>query len=586
MFTVSRLADYKRIDLLVRAMGHVKSPVRLVIAGTGPEYARIRDMASDDPRIELLGYRSDSQLEDLYSRALAVAFVPYQEDYGLVALEGMKAGRPVITTLDAGGPTELVRDGNNGLVVPAEPEALAQAIDFLATNPDDAARFGRNGMQQASSITWGNVLSGLLQTDNSDGTPAGPAWGARMLPQLVVVTTFPIFPPRHGGQARVFQLYRHLARWFDITIVSTVPAGQRFLERNIAPGLREIRVPKSWAHQELEDELREELGVPIDDISALAFWNRSPRIVETVRSTCDGAIAVIACHPFYHDLIREVTTIPLWYEAQDVEVLIKQDILPRTEAARAWIDKVRTAEAACCNEAEVILSCSKTDALSLQRLYGVAPEKFIIAPNGTDLGAINFMSPRAREHLRTRMLGTNDLPPMILFMGSGHQPNLEAAQEVFKIAYQLPNYSFPIMGSCCSAFNPAMKPANVIFLGELSETERLIALEMVDIAVNPMLSGSGTNLKMVDFLAAGLPTVTTPTGARGLDLEDGEHCLVREIADFPATLKHLVNNVPLREKLSSTGHRFAAARYDWVSIATDVFERLPYQTTTARSVVF
>ena len=77
----------------------------------------------------------------LYRDALAVLYVPYDEDYGLVTVEAMACGKPVVTTHDSGGPLEFVIDAENGFVTRPEPQALAERIDQLASDPDLARRF-------------------------------------------------------------------------------------------------------------------------------------------------------------------------------------------------------------------------------------------------------------------------------------------------------------------------------------------------------------------------------------------------------------------------------------------------------------
>ena len=73
--------------------------------------SKLREFAGDDPRIELLGFVNDDEVSSLYADALAVPYVPLDEDYGLVTFEAMACGKPVITTHDAGGPLEFVVDG-------------------------------------------------------------------------------------------------------------------------------------------------------------------------------------------------------------------------------------------------------------------------------------------------------------------------------------------------------------------------------------------------------------------------------------------------------------------------------------------
>ena len=162
LFTVSRLDRPKRIDLLIEAMRYVKSDIELRIAGTGPQEPELRELAAADPRVKLVGFLNDPELADAYAAARAVLFVPYEEDYGFITLEAMLSGKPVITTTDAGGPTELVSHLVNGLVTAPKPASLGRAITLLARRPWLAWWLGRNSRARATRITWDRVVSGLL----------------------------------------------------------------------------------------------------------------------------------------------------------------------------------------------------------------------------------------------------------------------------------------------------------------------------------------------------------------------------------------------------------------------------------------
>jgi glycosyltransferase involved in cell wall biosynthesis len=115
---------------------------------------------------------------------------------------------------------------------------------------------------------------------------------------------------------------------------------------------------------------------------------------------------------------------------------------------------------------------------------------------------------------------------------------------------------------------------NVYLLGQVSDEEKKEILKISDIAINPMLSGSGTNIKVLGYLSAGIPTITTPTGARGLDLIDQKHALICEIEDFPRKIHDLLSDDHLAESLKKNGRNLVEQRYDWDSIVHDMAEKI------------
>ena len=78
LFTASRLDSAKRLGLLIEAMRYVKSDIPLLIAGTGPDEQRLRELAGGDNRIVFLGFVRDSEMLEYYADALAVPYVPYE----------------------------------------------------------------------------------------------------------------------------------------------------------------------------------------------------------------------------------------------------------------------------------------------------------------------------------------------------------------------------------------------------------------------------------------------------------------------------------------------------------------------------
>jgi glycosyltransferase involved in cell wall biosynthesis len=162
VLSVNRLDRYKRIDLLIEA-ARAEAGLRVVIVGDGPDRARLEKLASSvNGRIEFTGRVDGDRLAELYSRCLAVYYAPLDEDYGMVPYEAFLSAKPVVTTLDAGGPLEVVEDGKTGLVVAPEPAKLAGACAYLAANVAEARALGEAGKRVARRITWDSCIDALL----------------------------------------------------------------------------------------------------------------------------------------------------------------------------------------------------------------------------------------------------------------------------------------------------------------------------------------------------------------------------------------------------------------------------------------
>ena len=197
--------------------------------------------------------------------------MPHEEDFGLVTLEAMRAGKPVITASDSGGTAELVSHGETGLVVEPTPEALAAAIDELWSDRRAAKRMGRAGLERARKVTWDGLVRELE--------------AVAVKPKLVVATSFPIWPPRGGGQSRIFGLYAALARLgVDVDVVALVGRGEHGGTRALAPGAAtDARAPGRCATTSEEYRLHLRAGVPVTDIGARAAPRADARVRRDAR---------------------------------------------------------------------------------------------------------------------------------------------------------------------------------------------------------------------------------------------------------------------------------------------------------------
>ena len=165
MLAVGRLESVKRPQLAIEAMTRVDRPVTLILAGEGTQRANMEALAERlgvADRVRFLGAVTDETLIDLYSGALAVVYVPYDEDFGYVTLEAFLARKPVVTARDSGGTLEFVVDDVNGTVVEPGAEALADAINRYAADRGLAAAHGEAGSARAALVTWDGVVERLI----------------------------------------------------------------------------------------------------------------------------------------------------------------------------------------------------------------------------------------------------------------------------------------------------------------------------------------------------------------------------------------------------------------------------------------
>ena len=169
-FFPSRVTPLKRQELIIEALALAPESVRVVFAGEpdSPQYLeKLQRRAAKlkvEHKIQWLGRVSEQEKFDLYARALMVIFPPVDEDYGYVSPEAMLSSKAVLTLEDSGGAVEFVIPEQTGLVVQANAEELAAAMQRVWTDRALAKRMGGNARTHIDSIdlSWSKILASLL----------------------------------------------------------------------------------------------------------------------------------------------------------------------------------------------------------------------------------------------------------------------------------------------------------------------------------------------------------------------------------------------------------------------------------------
>jgi glycosyltransferase involved in cell wall biosynthesis/SAM-dependent methyltransferase len=160
VFAIGRLVREKGFDILLRALPDlVEDQVvqRVLVAGDGPERPELERLAHEldlDDVVRFVGATDRPTTIELFRGATAFVLPSRHEPFGIVNLEAMAAGVPVVAT-NVGGVSEFVRDGENGLLVaPQDPDALGCALRRMLTDPDLAQQLVAAGRVTSAEHDW------------------------------------------------------------------------------------------------------------------------------------------------------------------------------------------------------------------------------------------------------------------------------------------------------------------------------------------------------------------------------------------------------------------------------------------------
>ncbi|HLY06467.1 MAG TPA: glycosyltransferase [Rhizomicrobium sp.] len=391
--------------------------------------------------------------------------------------------------------------------------------------------------------------------------------------RVAVLDMQPIEPATGGGRLRLLGLYHALGTDFEAHYVGTYDwPGPQYRRQMLSPTLEELLVPLTAEHFAAAQKRQDETGgrVVIDSTFP-EFAHLSPAYVAAARTAAAEADIVIFSHPWIYPLVRsdlDPGRQLIVYDSHNVEGLLRMELLDDGGAGTAIVRDVVELERELCNFAHLILACSHEDRASFHRLYGVSFDHMRVFANGTFTEKIMPSTVSQRAAARARLdLGP---APVVFFIGSNYAPNAQAARFIaHRLAPALPNLLFVVAGGVADSLRSGPTPFNLQMPGIVYEDARLLWLHAADIAINPMFGGSGTNIKMLDYMAAGLPIVSTAMGARGL--ETSEQAFVESTAQrFAADVSALVDDPPRARSLGVSARKQAAMFYSWERLSPEL----------------
>jgi hypothetical protein len=371
---------------------------------------------------------------------------------------------------------------------------------------------------------------------------------------LVVVTMSATYPPRRGNQIRTAELLSHLGDAWQIDSFSLT------IQRTDLPlPRRRVRVSDRWTDWRSRDPL------VLAWMSALARLGYPPVFVERIlpivprrrlRRALRRADAVWVAPPYHFDWVRRLTPahVPVVLDEHSIEADMYLGRGSRWSARIAA--EVQRAERAAFAAADLVMVTCEADGEQARR--DGAREVALVA-NGVDLQRFRPLDPDERLRLRGE-LGLARHALLAVFVGSGHPPNIRALEvlEEQASAYSAAGVQVVAVGRA-SMGRP--NTDNVVHVGEVADVA--VYLQAADVALCPLLAGSGTSIKVIEYLAAGLPLVSTAVGVRGLEVRPGIDAEVCSVEEMPSRVAALAAAPSRRIALALAGRQLAEQHYGW-----------------------
>jgi len=260
------------------------------------------------------------------------------------------------------------------------------------------------------------------------------------------------------------------------------------------------------------------------------------------------------------------TNAPIVYCPHNVESIFASEVISRvtqfSQLERKMIPLYVTAleKLATKYVADHITAVSQADKDVLCGKYGLDRRKVTVIPSGCELE--DAVDPQAKERLRVEM-GFDPDSIIVAFHGYYlHPPNRDAIDTIINHIAPMFEHDKSIVFALYGCHVPKFKRKNVRSFGFVKDLHH--ALSIADIALVPVTSGSGTNLKLFDYMNAGLPIITTRKGIEGICANDKEHVIIVDSnQEIISALNYLVQNGQERERLGLSARGLAESEYNW-----------------------
>lgn len=397
--------------------------------------------------------------------------------------------------------------------------------------------------------------------------------------KILFLSPYAVVPPRYGGPLRVYNICYQLAQHYYVSQFAQ-QAQRQDVSWTTMPLIKQV------TPNYIEYSSRNPLSLLLYALTSLK-WNCPPIWQQTMlkffapqwlkRQIFEADLIHVESPWQFRWAYQNVgTRKPIVLSAQNVESMLynmKQITAPPV-IARHVMQSIEYQERFALQHASHVLTTSDDDTFALTQRYNISSSRCTIIPNGVDCKV--FMPVSSTKRLQRKAELGLQKKVVILFAGSLHHPNVEAVNQIIHWAKQWSNDQvvFLVVGTVGRAFMNVQHPG-LYFTGSVKLTQPFF--EAADIAINPMLSGSGTNLKQFEFMAMGLPTVATPLGVRGIPVIDGVHGYVRQLDEFLSQLQAMIDNPEPQYQIGLQGRTFVEQRFDWSIIGQSliqIYERL------------
>ncbi|MGN6267187.1 MAG: glycosyltransferase family 4 protein [Ginsengibacter sp.] len=388
---------------------------------------------------------------------------------------------------------------------------------------------------------------------------------------LIIVPFDNIYPPMNGGMQRCFHIMHQLSKHFKLTAIihqdkkdflkcieefPALKSAKIFSTKNI-----KTKDALNWLPQRWENALRSrwyqrELNRPADG-SLIKYY---PILTQLLKEQKFDIIILenIATLNAVKIIRRYDKEVKIIYNAHNVDSNLAKAAFERKEISIKQLKGYHDFESRLYKTVDAIFTCSEDDKNIFEEMNN-GQLKVEVVPNGVSVPAKKYSK------------GVNEqIPRFLIFCGSLWSiPNAEGLHWFCKRIWPLVLNEFPGLkllvvgiGELPEKYAEAYNTPSTEFTGAVDDVKPWY--NKATISVVPLLTGSGTRLKILEAMGMGVPVISTTIGAEGIDYMEGKEIMIADKeSDFAYKVTALFNNKDQRIMMSEEARKLASAQYNW-----------------------
>jgi polysaccharide biosynthesis protein PslH len=415
---------------------------------------------------------------------------------------------------------------------------------------------------------------------------------------ILTIIPYQFYPPIGGGAMRCFYILREMARNHNVYVLTSQPETDFLINNRLVfpTNVQVISTHKGRRYKSLFNILPAKLA------DALNFRLIVRSLIKPTNTT------LLEVFPTLWDLLSSVEFDLFYYENLEALDLISQIIKRKnikalhlydahncdselwTQQAAANSDKTKfrkyaakalALEKSLYKRVDAFFCCSEDDEIKLKRLNENLIRGIVI-PNGVDVSAKPFDNNVEKWSIQN-----------IIFCGSlDYFPNKQGLLWFYNNVFPIIKCTFPLLTltvvgifSSMEDYKALVADTSVNFIGKVETVVPFY--QNAAVAVVPLLSGSGTRLKILEAMSMGNPIVSTKIGAEGINYIEGEHILIADTPkEFAKQVISVLTNKALFDSLRINSLQLVQSNYDWHIIGHKVTQNLSSLLAGNRSNLF